>query len=45
MGNQKWILLQTVETFANSENPDKMLQNAAFHQGQHCFLRQNQSSV
>ena len=27
-------------TFANCEDPDKMLQNAAFHQGLHYLLRQ-----
>ena len=27
----------------NSEDPDKMLHNAAFYQGLHCLLRQNQS--
>ena len=31
-------------TLANSEDPDEMLHNAAFHQGLHCLLRQNQSS-
>ena len=31
-------------TLANSEDPDEMLQIAAFHQGLHCFLRQSQSS-
>ena len=31
-------------TFANSEDPDEMLHNAAFHQGLHCLLRQSQSS-
>ena len=31
-------------TLANSEDPDEMPQNAAFHQGVHCLLRQNQSS-
>ena len=30
-------------TFANSEDPDEMLKNAAFHQGLHCLLGQNQS--
>ena len=30
--------------FANSEDPDEMLQNVAFYQGLHCMLRQNQSS-
>ena len=28
---------------ANSEDPDEMLQNMAFHQGLHCLLRQNPS--
>ena len=32
-------------TYANSEDPDEMLHNAAFHQSQHCLLRQNLSSV
>ena len=31
-------------TLANSEDPDEMLHNLAFHVGQHCLLRQNQSS-
>ena len=30
--------------WANSEDPDEMLQIAAFHQGLHCLLRQNQIS-
>ena len=28
-------------TLTNSEDPDEMLHNAAFHQGLHCFLRLN----
>ena len=28
----------------NSEDPDEMLHNAAFHQGLHYLLRQNRSS-
>ena len=32
-------------TLANSEDPDEMPHNAAFHQGLHCLLTQNQSSV
>ena len=28
-------------TFENSENPDEMPENAAFHQDLHCLLRQN----
>ena len=31
-------------TFANSENPDEMQHNAAFHQGLHCLLRLKQPS-
>ena len=31
-------------TLENSEDPDEMPQYAAFHQGLHCLLRQNQSS-
>ena len=31
-------------TFANSEDPDEMPHNAAFHQGLHCLPIQNQSS-
>ena len=31
-------------TLVNSENPDEMPQNVAFHQGLHCLLRENGSS-
>ena len=31
-------------TYANSEDPDEMSLQAAFYQGLHCLLRQNQSS-
>ena len=31
-------------TLANSEDPDEMLHNAAFHQGLHCLLRHYRSS-
>ena len=31
-------------TMANSEDPDEMRHMAAFHQGLHSFLRENQSS-
>ena len=31
-------------TLANSEDPDEMPQDAAFHQGLHCLLRQKGSS-
>ena len=30
-------------TLANSDDPDEMPHNAAFHQGLHCLLRQNGS--
>ena len=33
-----------MRTFANSEDPDEMPQNAAFYQGLHCLLRQKRSS-
>ena len=41
-GNPKRILLQTVKTqvkcsIINSEDPDEMQQNAAFHQGLHLY--------
>ena len=32
-------------TFANSEEPDEMQHNAAFHQGLYCLLRLKRSSV
>ena len=32
-------------TVANSEDPDEMQNNSANHQGLHCLLRQNPSSV
>ena len=31
-------------TFTNSEDPDEMPHNAAFHLGLHCLLRQKQTS-
>ena len=31
-------------TLGNSEDPDEMPHNAAFHQDLHCFLKQNHSS-
>ena len=31
-------------TMANSEDPDEMPHNMAFHQGLYCLQRQNQSS-
>ena len=34
----------TLTTFANSEDQDEMLHNAAFHHDLHCLLRQNRSS-
>ena len=32
-------------TFANSEDPDEMQHNAAFHQGLHCLLRLKQTEI
>ena len=32
------------DTVTNSEDPDEMHLNVAFHQGPHCLLRQKQSS-
>ena len=32
-------------TLSNSEDPGEMPHNAAFHQGLHCLLRQNQYSA
>ena len=31
-------------TLANSEDPDEMQHNAAFHQGLHCLLKSKQCS-
>ena len=31
-------------TLANSEDPDEMPHDVAFHQGLHCLLRHNRSS-
>ena len=33
-----------MDTLTNSLDPDEMPHNAAFHQGLHCFLRENRSS-
>ena len=33
-----------MRTFANSEDPDEMLHNAAFYQGLHCLSRSKRSS-
>ena len=48
--SEKSALLDTLKTGApytgvlgNSEDPDEMPHNAAFHQGLHCLLRQNRS--
>ena len=32
-------------TLANSEDPDEMQHDAAFHQGLHCLLRTKQCTV
>ena len=34
-----------MSTFANSEDPDEMPHNGAFHQGHHCLPKQKRSSV
>ena len=31
------LCIQETKTFANSEEPDEMQHNAAFHQGVHCL--------
>ena len=33
-----------MSTFANSEDPDEMQHDAAFHQGLHCLLTEKRSS-
>ena len=33
-----------MSTLVNSEDPDEMQHNAAFHQGLHCLLRRKRSS-
>ena len=38
------IWTQWIGTLANIEDPDKLPQNAIFHQGLHCLLRGKQSS-
>ena len=38
---QALCILETHKTLANSEDPDKMQHNAAFHQGLHCLVRSN----
>ena len=38
------ILVFYQTTLTNNEHPDEMPHNAAFHQGLHCLLRQNQCS-
>ena len=39
-----WTRKPQTGTLVNSEAPDVILHNAAFHQGLHCLLRQNSSS-
>ena len=47
-GNYLTIYLLPSDSYmrieANSEGPDEMPHNAAFHQGLHCLLRQKRSS-
>ena len=35
---------ETLSYMTNSEDPDEMPHKAAFHQGLHCLLRQNQET-
>ena len=38
---QTLCILETHKTLANSEDPDEMQHNAAFHQDLHCLVRSN----
>ena len=42
--NPLWAASPLMGTMANGEAPDEMTHEGAFHQGQHCLLRQNQTS-
>ena len=42
--NSLWTRNPKTVTLTNSEDPDEMPPNAAFHQGLHCLRRQNRSS-
>ena len=44
MVNLFWIRNPITGTLTNSEDPDEMPHNAAFHQDPHCLLRHNRSS-
>ena len=44
VGHKKQVNPLKTGTLANSEDPDEMPNDATFHQGLHCLLRQNQSS-
>ena len=37
-------ILEPLKGYFDSEDPDEMQHNAAFHQGLHCLLRLKQSS-
>ena len=41
---QKKLILSGPKTSTNSEDPDEMPHNVAFHQDLHCLLRKNLSS-
>ena len=45
MFNPLKIRYPKMGTLANSEDPDEMLHNGAFHQGLYCLLRQNPSFI
>ena len=38
-------VLRSSYVWANSEDPDEMLQDAAFHQGLHCLLKKKSSEI
>ena len=44
MINPLWARNPSMDTLTNSEDPDEMPHNVAFHQGLHCLQRQNRSS-
>ena len=42
--NTLWTRNLKMDTLTNGGDAEEMLHNAAFHQGLHCFLRQNRYS-
>ena len=43
--NPSYIGNSLTDTLANSEDPDEMQHNAAFHQGLHCLLLRKPSWI